>query len=141
MRSERERVLRNLEGRPDFVAERRAQELNAYDVLVSQRWWGWRDVTRTIGIAFELTVGDTRQRKEQRGRPSGAVTDPAFHKVVRGLHSATTAARGRLSLDRKSQKGSIIKALELLKPCLPPRLLPNVLPLGTIENIISPRRK
>jgi hypothetical protein len=141
MRSQREKSLKSLrdmvsdqsEITAELVAEREEQELKAYDVLLSQPQWGWFDIIRNAAVA--LSLGDGEHQPARRGRPRGAVTDPGFHRVVRGLLSAAANGGGRLTLTRKSSSGTLLRSIDLLRPCLPLGFLPNVLPLGTIEDI------
>jgi hypothetical protein len=45
------------------------------------------------------------------------------------------AAGGRLTLDKNAGTGTLVKALELLRPYVPPRSIPNRLPLSTLARV------
>ena len=70
-----------------------------------------------------------------RGRKRGSVSNRSFQKLVRDLLLAAFAAGGKLTLDKNSGKGTLIEALNILRDHLPPRLVPNALPFGTIQKI------
>ncbi len=118
MRSQREKSLNSLrnmvsdhsKNTAELMAEREEQELKAYDVLVSQRQWGWFDIIRSASVAFDEASGESKlgnsrdgRRQGRRGRPRGAMTNPGFHRVVRGLLAAAASGGGKLSLDRKNR--------------------------------------
>jgi hypothetical protein len=92
-----------------------------------------------IGALAEVTgkdpdVGYVKRRKP--GRPRGPVANYPFHDVVHSLLYLVARYDGRLSFDPKNGgSGSLIKALNHLRPMLPPGLVPKVLPLKTIERI------
>jgi len=45
------------------------------------------------------------------------------------------AAGGRLTFDKNSGTGTLVKALELLRPRARPGLIPNVLPMSTLARV------
>ena len=63
----------------------------------------------------------------KRGPKKGGVKDPTFHNFVWDLLTCTDEAGGQLSLDKnKNQKeGSLVRALDILRPYLPSGVIPN----------------
>jgi hypothetical protein len=78
---------------------------------------------------------DNERPSSNRGRKQGSVNNRVFQKLVRDLLLAAFAAEGELTLDKNFKKGTLIDALEILREYLPTGLVPNVLPLGTIQKI------
>lgn len=72
---------------------------------------------------------------KKRGRKQGTVNDPAFHRIVDGVLLCVFVAGGELTLDKNFKTGTLIEVLNVLRPYLPKGVIPNVLPLGTIQKI------
>jgi hypothetical protein len=73
------------------------------------------------------------------GRPRGP-RYPALQSLVRWLHRAIVyEAKGRLTYDRKMEKGSLVDVLGLLRPYVDRGLIPDPLPWHVIEQSI-PRK-
>jgi hypothetical protein len=78
------------------------------------------------------------------GRRSGSVKDYVFQTLVRDLWVIAEDHGGRLTFDRKSKSGTMIKALNLLKSefwQLRDRVIPNCLPFSTIARTIGRLRQ
>jgi hypothetical protein len=93
-----------------------------------------------INALAEVTGKDPDLRyngkRRKPGRPRGPVANYPFQCVVRSLLDLVARYDGRLSFDPKNGgSGSLIKALNHLRPMLPPGFVPKVLPLKTIERI------
>jgi hypothetical protein len=74
-----------------------------------------------------------------RGRPrhgafsihfSGSLVEFVFRLLL-----DVRAAGGRLTLDKNASKGTLLDALTLLRPHLPPKFLPSILPLSTLARV------
>jgi hypothetical protein len=71
--------------------------------------------------------------RRRGGRPRGP-RYPALQSLVGWLHRAIVyEAKGRLTYDRKMQKGSLVDVLELLRPYVDGGLIPDPLPWHVIE--------
>ena len=78
----------------------------------------------------------------RRGRPPGTVGDWHLRKLVEMLWEAAKLHGGNLYADHKRDDGgTMIRALELLRPLLwplsPKSLPPKTLPVSTVETIIE----
>jgi hypothetical protein len=70
------------------------------------------------------------------GRRKGEVKDWPFQCIVGALFTLPERYGGHLSFDDKDpERGTIPRALKILKPDLPPDVIPEVLPLKTIARI------
>ena len=58
-----------------------------------------------------------------------------LRELVFSLLSAADGARGEFTLDKNRGTGTLLRALELLRPHLPKGLVPNALPIGTIQKL------
>ena len=81
-----------------------------------------------------------RYYPKRRGRPlQYGLADPfganSFSAFVLCLLWDVKAAGGRLTLDKNSESGSFISALELLRPHLPAGFIPRVLPFSTLARL------
>jgi hypothetical protein len=97
-------------------------------------------LTTLLGIAIgryrysPLDVVDPTEPLK-RGRRPGSFNDPAFHRVVDDVLFCVFAFGGKLTLDKNFEGGTLIAALNELRPYVPAGLIPNVLPLGTLQKI------
>jgi hypothetical protein len=73
-----------------------------------------------------------RPRGRPRGKPNGGLYLPRF--VLHFLRDVR-AAGGRLTLDKNEGTGTLVDALVLLRPYLPPNFIPNKLPLSSLANV------
>lgn len=82
-----------------------------------------------------------RARPDRKGRRPGAPRGPRnypFRFLVGRLRTAIEAeAGGRLSYERKTEGGTLVKVLELLRPHLDEGLIPDPLPWWALEQITS----
>ena len=58
-----------------------------------------------------------------------------LRELVFSLYSAAEETGGELTFDKNKQKGTLVEVLELLRDHLPTGLVPNALPLGTIQKL------
>ena len=72
---------------------------------------------------------------KKRGRKHGTSNDPTFHRIVDDLLLCVSAFGGEFTLDKNFNKGTLIESLNILRPYFPRGVIPNVLPLGTIQKI------
>jgi hypothetical protein len=63
------------------------------------------------------------------------IKDQMFRELVFSLLSAATWSRGKFTLDKNCQSGTLLKALTILRPELPKGLVPKALPVGTIQRL------
>jgi hypothetical protein len=71
----------------------------------------------------------------KQGRSKGNVNDIVFQDFVFQILTYAAADGGDLKIDKNHQKGSLITALEILRPHLPKGAVPNALPFGTLQKI------
>jgi hypothetical protein len=95
-----------------------------------------------LTLLFDISVGrlsplvHTRAApRNKRGRRKGAVKDLNFEQFIRDILTCTAVAEGELTLDKNFNRGTLLDALNILRSYLPKGLMPNVLPLGTIQKI------
>jgi hypothetical protein len=93
---------------------------------------------RLLERLFSIAVGKAplynASRPKKAGRRRGAIKDLAFLEVVRWLLIvAEECCGGHLTLDKNYENGTLIDALDLLRPHLPKGVIPKQLPLGTIQ--------
>jgi hypothetical protein len=58
-----------------------------------------------------------------------------LRELVFDLLSAARGNYGEFTLDKNRQSGTLLKALDILRPHLPKGLVPNALPVGTIQKL------
>jgi hypothetical protein len=87
-----------------------------------------------IGKPLPPMPGITGLRGKQ-GRSKGSVNDTVFQEFVFRILVYAAADGGDLKIDKNYQKGSLITALEILRPHLPKGVIPNGLPFGTLQKI------
>lgn len=107
--------------------------------------WPIAEVEGGIDRFFEWVMGEVEvvqplarrpgKRRPGRRRGTGAVRNWFFQVFVRDLLRAAKAWDGKLTLDQHESAGTLIKAIDLLKPSLPEGLVPNALPLKTMQRI------
>jgi hypothetical protein len=69
------------------------------------------------------------------------INDFSFELVVGGLRSWATEYHGSFTFSKSNGSGTLLQALEVLRPHLPDRVIPRQLPLTTIERIVAAQRK
>ena len=92
--------------------------------------------SNAIGRSIPLISANSGSSGKLRRRP-GTVNDMTFQVFVRHLLLIATEAGGEFTLDKNSNKGTLIDTLNILRPHLPKGLVPNVLPVGTLQKIKS----
>src|SRR5262245_61196531 len=99
---------------------------------------GWWDVLIRINSEFAFSNHllprlPPFDPKPRRGQRSGGAKHHRFRWLVKGIHAHAARCGGRLTFDRKNNgRGTLVSALKLIEPCLPPGLLPERLPLSSI---------
>ncbi len=104
----------------------------------------WRNFQNTIAELADLSAeASSLLQKKPPPRAKGRPCHGSFSSVFSGslveftfrllLH--VRASGGRLTLDKNAATGSLLDALELLRPCLPPKFLPRILPLSTLARV------
>ncbi len=61
--------------------------------------------------------------------------DSIFQNFVCDLWISTTVAGGKLSFEKTTPRGTLIKALEMLAPHLPNGFVPKALPASTLQKL------
>jgi hypothetical protein len=93
-----------------------------------------------IGESSPLIPG-TATLRYKKGRRRGYVNDMTFYAFIRHPLLWATEYDGEFTFDKNYKKGPLIDALIILRPHLPKGAVPNVLPFGTIQRIITKYRK
>ena len=80
------------------------------------------------------------RRRPRKGRPAfrgfpRPFGHGSFNQFVLRLLWDVRLAGGRLTLDKNDRTGTLMEALDLLRPYLPPALVPKSLPAGTLARI------
>jgi hypothetical protein len=98
--------------------------------------WKWDPILGTMSDALADLTGKDLGPGHGRGRPKYKVANLPLHQLVENLLCSVARYGGRLTFDAKNGgSGSLVKALNHLRPVLPPGLVPKVLPLKTIERM------
>ena len=93
---------------------------------------------RQLELVFNHAIGRPSQRLELPRvwrRVQFTVKNQILRELVFSLLSAARWNYGEFTLDKNSQSGTLLKALEILRPHLPKGLVPNALPVGTIQKL------
>jgi hypothetical protein len=69
------------------------------------------------------------------------IKDTSLELVVWRLRSFATSCGGSFTFSKRNESGTLVQALEVLRPHLPDRVVPNSLPFSTIERIIVASNK
>ena len=89
-----------------------------------------------FSIAVNKAPPQGKSGPHKRGRRTGDVKDLSFRQFVHYLLVVTEEwCGGNLTLDKNYEKGTLIDAIKLLAPYLPARVVPNILPLQTIQRV------
>lgn len=91
-----------------------------------------------LALVFNHAIGrrsPTQLPRRWRLRFQQKVKDQMLRELVFSLLSAAYEVRGEFTLDKNQQRGTLLKALHILRPHLPKGLVPNVLPVGTIQKL------
>ena len=85
-------------------------------------------------------IGDPRERGRVTG--SFSVRNKLLGPLVRGLRVDVAEVGGRLSFNKENEnKGELCQVLKFLAPFLPPNLIPQKIPLGTIARLVGPEAR
>ena len=105
-----------------------------------------REFLRTVSLIDELfstaigksmlSIPGTAVLRHKKGRVKGAVGNPVFENFLRHILLFTEEAGGKLTFDKNSKKGTLITALNVLRPHLR-GVVPNALAYRTIQRIIT----
>jgi hypothetical protein len=113
-----------------------------YDVVM-----GLKMIDEFAGCPLEaLRLAEWKPKRKSVGRPASSVFSPPYHRgsmarfTLRLLWDAK-AAGGSLTLDKNTRKGTLVEALNLLRPYLPPDFVPNVLPVTTLARLKAVDKK
>jgi hypothetical protein len=98
-----------------------------------------RDLDELLWILSQFTGSNPfPARPDGRGRPRGTVENWQLQKFIEILWETAKHCGGNLYADHKrAEGGTMMKALELLRPVLPEGLLPKTLSVSTVEAIIK----
>ena len=92
-----------------------------------------------LELVFNHAIGRPSKRLELprawRHRVQNTVKDQMLRELVFSLLNAARQNYGEFTLDKNSQSGALLEALDILRPHLPKGLVPNALPLGTIQRL------
>lgn len=101
----------------------------------------WPEMLDAIGTALTKSTGKNPYQKPtgKKGRPRGSDSNWHFNLLVRYLCRIADAAGGHLTFDKSkgsapgARGNTLITALHLLRPLMPPGVIKSNLPLRTIE--------
>ena len=99
-------------------------------------------LVRELEHLFSVAVGKAplqdASRTSRDGRRKGVVKDLAFHEFVRYLLLVAEGwCGGKLTFDKNKKRGTLIDAINILRPYLPQWIVPSPLPFSTIQRIRS----
>jgi len=98
---------------------------------------GWTHVLRLMSEACSELTGKNpyphAKSRSGRGRRRGDIKDYPLNHFVRSLTIELRDCGGRLTLDVKGQRGSWIKALDMLRPLLPAGFIPKAPPSQRLQ--------
>jgi hypothetical protein len=95
-----------------------------------------------LAVVFNHALGRPSEwlalpRVFRRRQVRFTVKNQMLRELVFSLLSAAHDNYGQFTLDKNRQSGTLLKALDILRPYLPKGLVPNVLPVGTIQRLIK----
>jgi hypothetical protein len=76
-----------------------------------------------------------RVREHRGGRRPGTVNNASFQSFAQEMFIAVEASGGRLTIEKNIGRGTVVKAIDILKPHLPHRFIPKQLPFSTLQRI------
>jgi hypothetical protein len=114
---------------PAFAENIRACEWMAFEIANVLEW--------AIGIAPKDPFA---RRRRGPGRRRGRVY-PYLHSLVITLMGTAELCRGRLTFDRHNESGTLLDALEIMRPVSPPGLMPKALSFASIERARTAHRR
>jgi len=95
------------------------------------------DLAQAAEDAVDLYDWNMSRRRSRVGRPPGPRNRPLHFLVMRLRTAIEFEAGGRLSYERKTEGGTLVSVLELLRPHLDEGLIPEPLPWRALEEITS----
>jgi hypothetical protein len=96
-----------------------------------------RDLAAAAKDASELRKNSSKQK----GRPRGPENYP-FNLLILGIFRAIEQeGGGKVTYERKTKGGTLVKTLKLLEPFMPPGAIPKPLPWRLLETIASQKNK
>ncbi len=98
----------------------------------------------SIGKSGPSPVPGTDRLRNKAGRRRRTSNNPTFEMVIRHLRLWAKDTGGKFTFDKNyPDRGSLIKALNLLRPCLPTGVVPepNDMSFATIQDIITKQNK
>ena len=104
---------------------------------------GLRYTAYQLVLLFSLATGkphpgypyEARQRRRQRGKRPGTKKDAIFQNFICALIIFTRRARGGFTLEKNIPAGTLVEAIELLTPHLPPGFVPDTLPGSILQRL------
>jgi hypothetical protein len=110
-----------------------------------------RELSATLWLIhclFSAAVGEvppplpgTAKLPNKPGRKRGTVDDITFQGFVQDLLTFVAEAGGELTFDKNFKKGTLIEALDVLRPHLPNDVIPYDPPSGTLQRIKTKHSK
>src|SRR5262249_50631865 len=76
-----------------------------------------------------------------RGRPKGSKAYAQLEALVHTLMQTAELCGGKLTFARHPQRGTLLKAIEMMRQLSPPGFIPKVLPLAAIERARNDYRR
>jgi hypothetical protein len=91
-----------------------------------------------IALLFSTAIGRPSPLPFRRGGNRALnVKDQMLRELIFSLLSAAAFTHGEFTMDKNRQTGTLLPALDLLRTHLPKGLVPNALPVGTIQKLKS----
>ena len=100
---------------------------------------GWQAYSVPPSANRRPQVGSRSPSRRGRRRETGS--HPIFQDFVFELLNVAGSFGGGFSFDKNYETGTLLEAIEVLKPYLPPGVVPKVIPLPTIQRIVTRYRK
>jgi hypothetical protein len=95
-----------------------------------------RSLEEGINLFLERAVGSHEFLRSRQvsgpGRPSDTVKNRGLRQFVLNLDFIAERLGGKFTLTKSTRTGTLIKAIELLRPYVPPGVVPRVLPISTV---------
>jgi hypothetical protein len=89
-----------------------------------------------FSVAVNKAPPQGKSGPRKRGRRTGDVKDLSFRQFVHYLLVVTEKwCGGDLTVDKNNESGSLIETIEILRPYLPPGVVPIILPVQTIQRV------
>jgi hypothetical protein len=125
-----------------------------FDRCVRSGWFGGhqgvagcRRLVWQLADALSFSVGlglardpDNPERPNSRGRRKGSIQNLTFQMFVCALLQDAENCGGKFTLQKNISKGTLMSAIELLAPYLPPGVIPKLLSPSTLQRIKNKRK-